>query len=401
MHSRSTGRLTLSIVANEVFAKDVGRMGGFGWAVRQVARCFGDSPELGVDVSLMIAERPLLAGALPETIHGARVFWPTGSLWSQFRRARASTPDLFLSIDYRSGYRRWFYAMPRVPILVWVRDPWSPADRAKVATLAIPGASEVEPQGVRGPNPGSLTQVCAISKLFARPTLFAVTASQLAEKVFGAYGVAPPEVGILPNIVDPAAGILTKSARPLVVFLARLDPIKRPWLFATLAERFPEVDFVAMGQSHFRGPGTWAPDSLPANLRLLGHTDEDEKQRLLSAAWILVNTSIHEGLSVGFLEALAREVPIIAAVDPDTVVSRFGIFVGSSPGTGEDLLPSFEAALGRLLDDAQLRSSLGAAGRAFVESTHSRDTFLRAFARLVRQARVRLPAGLEPWSKIE
>ena len=36
-----------------------------------------------------------------------------------------------------------------------------------------------------------------------------------------------------------------------------LDPIKRPWLFAEIAKHFPDVEFLFLGQSHFRGEGAW------------------------------------------------------------------------------------------------------------------------------------------------
>jgi glycosyltransferase involved in cell wall biosynthesis len=392
---RGKARLTLGVVANEVFATDVGRMGGFGWAVRQVARFFADRPELGVDVVLMVAERPPVHARLPERVHDTPVVWPTGSPLEQLRRARAMAPDLLLSIDYRSGYRRWFYATPRVPIVVWVRDPWATGDRERIATLRIPGAEDTEPRGVHGPDPHSLAQVVSVSRALRRPVLFATTARELGDRVPDTYGVTPSEVRILPNIVEPMDGPPGRAARPLVVFLARLDPVKRPWLFVALAERFPDVDFVAMGQPHFRGPGTWAPGALPPNLRLAGHTDEAEKRKMLSAAWVLVNTSIHEGLSVSFLEALAHEVPIVAAVDPDEVVSRFGLFTGRAPGAGLELVPRFEQALRRLLDDPDLRAGFGAAGREWVEATHSAAAFVAAFGGLVRGAGLEPPAGLE------
>jgi glycosyltransferase involved in cell wall biosynthesis len=382
------------VITNEVFALEVGRMGGFGWAVRQVAGLFSNEPGLGVDVTLFVAERPAVVDELPDTVHATPVVWPTGSPASQVARARAAAPDLILAIDYRSGYRRWLYAKPRTPVIVWVRDPWAPADRANVRTLRLPDQPDTEPQGVHGPDPGSLRQVLGQSRVLGRRVLFGTTAPELADKVPGTYGIAPRHVRILPNIVTPAGGPVHKGDRPLVVFLARLDPVKRPWLFAALAERFPEVDFIAMGQSHFRGPGTWQPDALPPNLRMLGHAGEEEKQSILSRAWVLVNTSIHEGLSVSFLEALAREVPIIACVNPDDVVSRFGTFIGRGQGSGVELLPRFEQALRALLDDPAARRRNGTEGRAFVESTHSREAFLAAFSRLIGAAGVTLPDGL-------
>jgi glycosyltransferase involved in cell wall biosynthesis len=159
-------------------------------------------------------------------------------------------------------------------------------------------------------------------------------------------------------------------------------------VIAALAERFPSVEFIFMGQSHFRGPGSWKARNLPANVRLLGHLDEPEKLELLSSAWLLVNTSIHEGLSVSFLEALACETPIVACVDPEGIVSRFGMFVGTYLGTGLDALPALELAVGELLSDAERRQRLGREGRAWVNATHNRARFLEALSNLCTLAGV-------------
>ncbi len=125
---------------------------------------------------------------------------------------------------------------------------------------------------------------------------------------------------------------------------------------------------------------------LPPNVRLLGHIDGPEKLRVLSSACVLVNTSIHEGLPVSFLEALACETPLLACVDPGGLVSTFGVYAGRFDGSGLDALPSLAAGLERLLADADLRARLGQAGRRWVEATHSRERFLEAFRDLCARA---------------
>ncbi len=46
---RGRRRIKVGIVANEFFDRRLGRMGGFGWAAAQVASCFRDEPDVGVD----------------------------------------------------------------------------------------------------------------------------------------------------------------------------------------------------------------------------------------------------------------------------------------------------------------------------------------------------------------
>jgi glycosyltransferase involved in cell wall biosynthesis len=58
---------------------------------------------------------------------------------------------------------------------------------------------------------------------------------------------------------------------------------------------------------------------------MVGHVDGLEKTEILSSSWALINTSIHEGLAVSFLEALQCETPLISSVDPDGGVAIWPI----------------------------------------------------------------------------
>jgi glycosyltransferase involved in cell wall biosynthesis len=171
-----------------------------------------------------------------------------------------------------------------------------------------------------------------------------------------------------------------------VIFLGRLDPIKRPWLFMELARRFPAVEFLMLGKSHFQGPGSWPIKDLPANVKLLGHVDGELKHQLLSSAWLLVNTSIHEALANSFLEALACETPLLSCNNREGIASRFGIYTGRWPGDGMSGLSAFAHGLERLIEDTERRTRLGQAGRQWVEQTHNGTTFLSAFDKLCERA---------------
>ena len=202
------------------------------------------------------------------------------------------------------------------------------------------------------------------------------------------YGGRNVDCVFLPNVVDAIDEPVTKSDTPRVIFLGRLDPIKRPWLFVELARSFPAVEFLMLGQPHFHGPGSWAADDLPPNVRLLGHVEGTLKHQLVSSAWALVNTSIHEALPTSFLEALARETPVLSFTNQDDVVSRFGLVVPWCGGDGTKGLGDLAAGLRRLLDDEPLRTRLGREGRRWVEQTHNGAGFLHAFDLLCARAGV-------------
>lgn len=375
--------MRLGIIANEFFDPALGRMGGFGWAARQVTRCFLDRPQLGVRVRLLTADPSALpSGQQQAQAHGAPLELLRGDDQDALAALGQLGLDLLLTIDYRPNYRPLIAALPTTPLIVWVRDPRSPQDLARIASLRIPGLPAVVPAGVRSINCTSLGELFAQAQASRRPMLLASPAPHLADRVAPTYNIHDEPLHLLPNIITLDSQPAARSVRPLVVFLSRLDPIKRPWLFVELACRFPDVAFLMLGRRHFAGAGGWEPPSLPDNLQMLGHVGEAEKRRLLASAWVLVNTAIHEGLAVSFQEALACATPIISGENPGGVTARYGIAVEQRGGAGLEMLPELAAALDRLLRDAELRRRLGEEGRQWVRATHSQEHFLTSFSAL-------------------
>ena len=380
--------MKLGILANEFFDLSLGRMGGFGWAARQVARIFHE-PRLGVEVVFLTGEIRARPGEGEMQVHGWPLIPRQPGLLADVRRIRAEAIDLLLVVDYRPNYRTACWALPRTPMIVWVRDPRPPADVAWVDTLRIPGTGGQRPRGIVQPDCSSLGTLARASRWLGRPALFASPAPHLKDKLAGMIDAPVDDLALLPNPVDIDPGEVRKSARPRVIFLARLDPYKRPWLFVELARRFPDVEFLFAGQAHYRGEGAWEPRDLPPNVQRLGHIDGKDKVSALSSAWVLVNTSIHEGgVAVSFLEALACETPLLSTVEAGGLVSRYGIHAGRSDGDGLASLAGLTEGLDRLLSDHERRRRLGREGRAWVSTTHTPERFLESFRRLCARAGV-------------
>jgi glycosyltransferase involved in cell wall biosynthesis len=386
--------MKVGIVANEFFDLSLGRMGGFGWAARQAATTLRAAEGGRFEPVFLAGEIRARADEPDPVAHESRLVLRRADEAEHARRVRDEGIDLLLSIDYRPHYEALFRLLPHTPLVVWVRDPRTPEDIARIRTLRIPGAGDETPAGIMTPDCTSLGRVVAESAAHGRPVLFATPALPLLAKIPGAYGLPSAEGSFLPNIIDlsPLEPIV-KSPRPSVVFLGRLDPIKRPWLFAELARHFPCVDFVFLGKPHFEGRGSWQTSSLPDNVRLAGHLDGAEKIRALSTAWALVNTSIHESLAVSFLEALACETPPLACVDGAGTVTDHGVFVGRHDGDGLGGMPMLVDGLSRLLDDGELRTRLGREGRRWVTETHTASRFMTEFTRLCATAGLPLENG--------
>jgi glycosyltransferase involved in cell wall biosynthesis len=388
MDSSKKSFLKLGIICNEFFALSQGRMGGFGRAASLAAECFNNHPELGIKVVFLGGEGYQEPNQPNPIIHNTPLILRQRNKLAYARRIWQEKIDLILSIDYRSNYRPLFWLLPRAPIIVWVRDPHPPEDVVKIKTVRIPGHENVQPQGLISADCTSLAGIVKASKCLKRPVLFATVSPFLKAKIEGTYGVQPQEVTILPNIINLEPGEIRKSAKPTVIFLARLDPYKRPWLFVELARHFPEVDFLVLGKAHFQGKGAWEPVNLPENVKLMGHVGGEEKNKIVASAWVLVNTSIHEGLAISFQEALKCETPLLSCVNPENVVSEFGIYVGRYDGSGMEGIPKFVEGLKTLLEDHELRIKLGKEGRTWVTKTHNQENFKKVFSDLCDRVKV-------------
>jgi hypothetical protein len=142
-------RINLGIIANEFFDSSISTMGGFGWAARQVTRCFTDDPSLGVDVTLVSGLLPRPGMPSEARSHGVPIIFRDPSRLAVLRRMWSRRFDLLLTIDYRPTYRAYLKALPRTPVVVWVRDPRPPEDWAEIAGLRIPGADGAVPSGIQ------------------------------------------------------------------------------------------------------------------------------------------------------------------------------------------------------------------------------------------------------------
>jgi glycosyltransferase involved in cell wall biosynthesis len=374
----------VGVVANEVFDQRFGPMGGFGFAARAAARAFRDHE--GHEVVYVLCRRtPDELGTSAE-IDGVRIVLrpvSEGGL-SYARRLLRERIDVLLTIDYRGSYRSPFRALPRTPIVVWVHDPRTPNDVAKVNSLEVPGVSS--PAGIQFIDCTTIQEVMHSSARWRRTVRFGHNAQFLVERMEGTYGISGAHSEFLPTPLlteEPPALVGGKSSRPSVVYLGRLDPIKRPWVALAVARAMPEIDLSFLGQSHF-AEGGWAPEGdLPSNVSFVGHVDDQAKAAHLSAAWLLINTSIHEALPISFLEALSYGVPIVSCQDAGGITSNHGAYVGRWDGDGLSGVGAFQAAIRALVRAPATREAIGLAGQEMVHESYTKQSFIRAFEQIV------------------
>lgn len=376
----------IGILANEFFHERFGGYGGYGNAARLAASAMAERGDWS-PMFLMGQGTPPELGERAD-IDGVEILLrPRGqSRLKYFTRLLAARLDAILCIDFRPNYQAQLRALPWTPSVIWVHDPRTHDDVARVSQLRLPDGRDAA--GVTPIDCTGLAGVVRYRASLRGKTHFGLNATYFEQKLLDTYAVSPASTHFLPTPMlassPPPAPANPRSERPSVLYLGRIDPIKRPWIFVETARLLPDIDFKMTGHKHFVGEGAWEPGDLPENLSFIGHVEGQEKESALSSSWLLMNPSIHEALPLSFLEALSHGTPIVSCQNPDDITSRFGRVVPNALGHGLGLAPLFAAAISELLRSGDL-SSLGNAGKEWVFSHYTRESFVSSLGAILGQ----------------
>ncbi len=184
-------------------------------------------------------------------------------------------------------------------------------------------------------------------------------------------GVALERLTVVPVGVDhevfrPYDDVVKKKGRLMVTSSSDV-PMKGlvPLLEAIAKLRVErEIDLIVIGKPQPKGRVARALDRLGLSdiVTTISGVSDEELARLYGEAEVAIVPSLYEGFSLPAIEAMSCGVPVVA-----TTGGALPEVVGVSGETGLLVEPNNPEALveaiGRLLDDAELRERLGAAGR--------------------------------------
>lgn len=363
--------MRVCLVSMEIFAW--GKHGGYGRATRTIGR---ELVKRGVEVFAVVPRRGNQQAA--EQLDGIRVLsFDPKMPWQAAGLIRKCDADIYHSQEPSFGTYIARRTMPHRSHLVTCRDTREPSDW--MTEMRYPSVSR--PQ--------------VLMNLLYEDNLLVHHAVRQADGVYCAaeflrakaqrkYRLpSTPQFLPTPVFLPPT---VEKSPRPTVCYLARWDRRKRPELFLELARSFPEVQFIALGNSRDQEYETRLRRQYAdvPNLTMPGYIDQfgsGEVSRILSESWILVNTSVREGLPNAFLEAAAHGCAILSAVDPDGFAGRFGALVRND---------DFAAGLTELLREDRWRER-GEAARRYIadrfELEKAIDAHMAAYHHTMNQRR--------------
>ena len=173
--------------------------------------------------------------------------------------------------------------------------------------------------------------------------------------------------------VDPALFNLVLHEEPgkRLLYVGRLAPVKGlPILFESLAAlkpTHPDIVLTVVGDGSDRAELEQMTTrlGLDENVKFVGYQSQAEVRKHMQQTDVFVMSSFAEGIPVVLMEAMAAGVPVVASqiagVSELVEEGKSGYLV--PPGDAVSLAERIE----KLLLDRQLRTRLGAAGRAKVE----------------------------------
>ena len=185
----------------------------------------------------------------------------------------------------------------------------------------------------------------------------------------------------LPNPInqDMEFDVDTYHKKDQIIFLGRIESVKRGWLFCEIAKRLPNYEFFMLGQT-FRekekNQEIIAKYGQIPNLHFVGHVEGEQKAQFLKDSKILVNTSIHEALPISFLEALAYGTLIVSNRNPENLTSKFGVWVGDVLGDGFDKVDLYVNAIQEILEHDEQRSTKAKLAVSYVRDVHNTERII-------------------------
>lgn len=345
--------MKICLICVEIFAW--GKYGGFGRATRIIGR------ELAKRGHQVYAVVPRRKGQQEiENLDGITVFGFNPYLpWSASKWIKKANADVYHSSEPSFSTYLAIKSMPDKKHVVTFRDPRDITDWKMEFELPSRSKLQVIHNYIYENN--FLVRGC-IKEMDG----FYSPAKSLRAKIQSIYKLDNLPVFLPTPVYIPEN--IRKSGVPIVCSLSRLDKRKRPELFMNLAEKFPDVQFIAMGKSRDQKWENYLRNkykNLP-NLQITGFLDQFSSNKLteiLEKSWVMINTATREGLPNAFIEAASHKCAILSFVDPDNFASEFGYHAEKD---------DFAEGLKYLLEDNRWKE-LGETGYTYIKETFELD----------------------------
>lgn len=344
-------KVKVGLLVEEFYDKDLGGFGGYGILAREYIAKYIPNSEVEIEVIIGSNSKKEIKTITRDgiKIHYLPKNWSSKmdidfiylNLVQKFFKEQKF--DVYLSIEMSKIAYEVMRREKDKKLILWVQDPRPDYDWEEIKS--VPMSNEYDSYiNYYSKWEGRIQNL--LKKLNEEKRLILISQGEyLKKKAIDLYKLPKDtKIEYFPNPVVINDNFNIADKKDNVLFLGRLTPVKRPWIYFELAKKFPENIFYVCGQ------GTEIDEIIEKykdvkNLKFMGHVSGEEKDRLLRECKVLVNTSIHEAIPVSFLEAISYGQKLLSCQNPDDITKNNGYFTGTILGEGLDKLGEFEKGL--------------------------------------------------------
>lgn len=363
-------KIRIGLIIDEFFGAVGTAYGGYGFLARRHIAKYLPNQDFQVDVLLGRGKRRFFAESYK--IDNVDVYRLPKRKWFAKQWLKKQDYDIYLSIELTHSYVLEHESTKNKKLILWIQDPRPHYEWDEINTVKLFPETSYYNQKIYD----------LVHDWYKQDRVKFISQGYfLNQKAKDLYKLNDDvDIQYLPNPIDidESFNLETHQKKNMIIFLGRIESVKRGWLFCEIAKKMPEYEFFVLGQ-------TFREDEKNSeimkdyyaieNLHFAGHVDGIEKEQYLKDAKILVNTSIHEALPISFLEALSFGTLLVSNRNPEELTEKFGIHVGDVLGDGFDKVDLFVNAIRILMLDNEKCQKLGQQAIQYIKDRHSVKDF--------------------------
>ena len=359
-------KIKVGLLIDEFFGGAGTGFGGYGFLARYfIAKCLPNA-EIQVDVLLGKGKRAFSVTQFHED--NVNLYGLPRKKWFAKRWLKKQKYDVYLSVELTNDWVLKNETNPDTKLILWIQDPRPQYEWDEIKTMTLM------------PEPCYYNQRIydLVHQWYQKNRIkFITQAKCLNQKAIDLYNLDEDvPITYVPNPIEMDADfdVKTYKKHDKIIFLGRLEDVKRGWLFCEIAKKLPEYEFYVLGKANVskeKGIAIFEKYKDLPNLHFEGLVVGEKKKQFLKEAKILINTSIHEALPVSFLEALSYGVCLVSNRNPDSLTEKFGVWTGDVLGDGFDKVDLYVKAVKKIMENEPLRQEIAQKARDYVLKNHN------------------------------
>lgn len=371
-------KIKVALIVDEYFGALGTAYGGYGFLARRYISKY--LPDNEIEIEVLLGKGKYNFKSEANVVDGINVYKLPRRKWFASHWLSKKDYSIYLSIELTYSYVLECEKNIDKKLILWIQDPRPQYEWDEINTVKL------------FPEPSYYNQKIydLVHEWYKRGRVKFVTQGHfLNEKAIDLYDLdCNVEIEYLPNPIDidPNYIYSYKNKENIIIFLGRIESVKRGWLFCEIAKKMPQYQFYVLGKT-FRDDGENSKIIQPylelPNLHFAGHVDGEVKASYLKRAKILINTSIHEALPISFLEALSYGVLIVSNRNPENLTEKFGVHVGDVLGDGFDKVDLYCSAVNKLMNDDILQKQLAVKAIQYINEVHTVERFVKNTRKII------------------